>query len=114
MAVRIGEEPCPKAKNNRPCIFKTKKVHPMGDGIRKKIEGCVRCGNLQIADESITNMECPLSKNGKHQWVKNKTLSFKQHNRFQRITHEELCPDCGAKQIREFNLDIPYNPHPKK
>ncbi len=81
--------------------------------MRKKIEGCVRCGNLQITDESIKEMECPISNNGKHQWVKNKNLSFKQHKRFQNITHEELCSCCGAKQIREFNLEIPYNPHRK-
>jgi len=82
--------------------------------MRKKIDGCVRCGNLMIIDEVISNLECPLSKNGKHQWRRNRTLSFQQHNRFQRITNEELCSDCGAIQVREFSLDIPYNPHPRE
>tara|TARA_B100000282_G_C31456426_1_gene364835 strand:+ start:204 stop:548 length:345 start_codon:yes stop_codon:yes gene_type:complete len=114
MAVRIGTEPCKRSKKNRPCIYKLKKIHNMGEGIRKKIEGCARCGEMVISEENIANLECPASYNGKHQWQRIRNISFRQMNRYQKISDEECCKDCGAKQIRDYQLEIPYNPHKRK
>lgn len=112
--VSFSEEPCPSSKKDRPCVLKIKATTLIGNGQRRVIRGCVRCKEMTTYTENIENMECPTSKNGKHQWVKTKNLHFRQFKRYQEIHDEETCPCCGSIQIREYKRDIGYNPHRKR
>ena len=114
MAIEISKKICPASKKQRPCIIKVKKGHPIGNGMRAKIQGCVRCKETETIHEKIEGMECPFSKNGKHQWEKSRNLDFKQFKRYQKIVDEEKCPNCNSVQIREYTRDIGYNPHRRR
>tara|TARA_R110002110_G_scaffold415575_1_gene651196 strand:- start:502 stop:849 length:348 start_codon:yes stop_codon:yes gene_type:complete len=111
MSPKKSEPPCKKSPKGRPCFSKFVKTEFKGDGNRTVISECRRCHNLTTKTEDATKLECPVSPNGRHQWVWRENLAFQQFKRYQEKADREVCPHCNAQQIREYKSMIPYNPH---
>tara|TARA_B100000287_G_scaffold315933_1_gene299530 strand:+ start:18558 stop:18905 length:348 start_codon:yes stop_codon:yes gene_type:complete len=114
MAIRFSEEPCPKSAKGRPCIIKFFKTQLVGEGQRKTMYRCRRCKEIEVVTEDATQLECPLSSNGKHQWKWVENVAFQQHYKYQEKTDREKCSLCKCEQLRSYKSLVGYNPHRKR